>query len=156
MSVVALVAATLVACAQSDAPDGGPAIYQYVYPHNTSELIENHYIVLDSIDGTLRGWYYGTSDEFDSGREGYLPGFFVAEMEGLRVANGTISFALRPSTMFKSPVPLQNRTSADVRLEKWTGPQLQGVSRYSGSLTTDQIVINTNRGARTFTRSTGD
>ena len=68
--------------------------YEYVYPDNTSDLIENHYIVIDKIDNHYVGRYYGTSDEFDDAREGYYPGFFVANMENLEIKNDTIRFRL--------------------------------------------------------------
>lgn len=68
--------------------------YEYTYPDNTSDLIENHYIVIKKTDGKHEGLYYGTSDEFDDAREGYYPGFFVTNMEDLSVENDTIRFKL--------------------------------------------------------------
>jgi hypothetical protein len=68
--------------------------YEYVYPDNTPDLIENHYIIIDEIDNHYVGRYYGTSDEFDDAREGYYPGFFVADMENLEIKNDTIRFRL--------------------------------------------------------------
>jgi hypothetical protein len=64
--------------------------YEYIYPDNTSDLIENHYIVLKN--GT--GLYYGTSDEFDEARTEYLPGFFVVPMQNLSIDNDSIRFKL--------------------------------------------------------------
>jgi hypothetical protein len=69
-------------------------IYEYIYPHNTTDLIENHFIVLETSPGQLTGYYYGTSDEFDEEREGYLPAFFVAKMHDLKIANDTLCFTL--------------------------------------------------------------
>ncbi len=69
-------------------------VYEYVYPDNTADLIENQYIVLTEINGNLSGNYYGTSDEFDEAREGYRPGFFVSPMDQLQITGDTIRFEL--------------------------------------------------------------
>ncbi|SRR5574344_666472 len=98
---------TLIACGQNPNPqnqgdkavnlDKYVGIYEYVYPYNTQDLIENHFIVLTKQDGKLTGLYYGTSDEFDEAREGYLPGFFVSPMDNLQINGDTISFVLNTS-----------------------------------------------------------
>jgi hypothetical protein len=69
-------------------------VYEYVYPDNTKDLIENHYIVLTKTNDNLTGLYYGTSDEFDKAREGYLPGFFVSPMDRFQINGDTIRFVL--------------------------------------------------------------
>jgi hypothetical protein len=132
-----------------------PRVYEYTYEYNTPTLVENHYIVLDSAGGTIRGWYFGTTDDFDSGREGYLPGFFVAAMEDLRVTGDSISFTLRPRELFASPVPLRYRETADVprdSLGQWTGPALDAERSYTGTATADRIALDTDRTPRVFLR----
>ena len=42
--------------------------YEYIYPYNSEDLIENQYIILVKSKEGFSGWYYGTSDEFDSAR----------------------------------------------------------------------------------------
>lgn len=69
-------------------------IYEYVYPDNTQDLTENHFIVLSKNGDKITGFYYGTSDEFDEAREGYLPGFFVSPMDNLQINGDTIRFVL--------------------------------------------------------------
>jgi len=69
-------------------------VYEYVYPYNTDDLIENHFIVLSKVDNKLTGYYYGTSDEFDLAREGYIPAFFVSKMDNLKIKGDTITFKL--------------------------------------------------------------
>lgn len=98
---------TLIACGQNPNPqnrgnkvanlDKYVGIYEYVYPENTQDLIENHFLVLTKKDDKLTGLYYGTSDEFDDAREGYLPGFFVSPMDNLQINGDTISFVLSTS-----------------------------------------------------------
>jgi hypothetical protein len=68
--------------------------YEYIYPYNTSDLQENHYIELKENKGRLSGTYYGTSDEFDKGREGYLPGFFKVEMKEISFKNDILEFTI--------------------------------------------------------------
>lgn len=72
-------------------------IYEFEYPYNTENLNENHYIVLVHKNGVLSGKYYGTSDEFDEAREGYYPGYFVADMNNLRIENDSIYFTINIS-----------------------------------------------------------
>ncbi|MBP6935273.1 MAG: hypothetical protein KBB61_06890 [Paludibacteraceae bacterium] len=95
---------TLISCGQNPNPqnqgdkvsnfDKYVGIYEYVYPNNTQDLNENHFIVLTKSKDKLTGLYYGTSDEFDEAREGYLPGFFVSPMDDLKINGDTISFVL--------------------------------------------------------------
>ena len=80
---------------QTDNNDKYSGVYEYVYPDNTSDLIENHFIVFSIMDSKLTGYYYGTSDEFDDAREGYLPAFFVAKMDNLEIKGDSIKFTLK-------------------------------------------------------------
>lgn len=77
-----------------DAYDKYIGVYEYVYPYNTDDLIENHFIVLSKVDNKITGYYYGTSDEFDHAREGYQPAFFVSKMDNLEIKGDTIKFKL--------------------------------------------------------------
>jgi hypothetical protein len=130
--------------------------YEYVYPYNTPDLIENHYLVLDTSGPEARGWYYGSSDEFDAAREGYLPGFFVAPMTDLEVSSETISFALeRPARFFAAPVPLDYRRAEDVpagQLGEWDVPLPTASQRYVGSRSADTITLDMPGGPRVFRR----
>lgn len=87
-------------------------IYEYVYEHNTKDLIENHYLEFRNENGKIEGTYYGTSDDFDEAREGYLPGFFSARMKNLVVQGPSISFEIEitDADMFNEPVTPTNRT----------------------------------------------
>jgi hypothetical protein len=133
-----------------------PRLYHYTYEYNTATLVEDHYILLDSVAGSLRGWYYGTTDDFDSAREGYLPGFFVAGMEELRVSGDSIAFTLRPRALFAAPVPLRHRDPAEVprdSLPGWTGPSIESMRNYTGRVTADSITLQLQPRPRVFVRA---
>jgi hypothetical protein len=134
-----------------------PGTYVHEYPYNTAELIEDHFIVLEGAGGELRGWYYGTSDEFDAAREGYPPGFFVAPMEGLAITRDQIAFTLnRPARFFAAPVPLQFKSVADVPpglLDEWNVPLPAESRRYTGTLRGGEIVLEVFGGLRVFVRT---
>jgi hypothetical protein len=101
-SMILILLIVFSACGQNSSPknsdketDKYNGVFEYVYPGNTSELIENHFIVFATVDNKLKGYYYGTSDEFDEAREGYLPAFFVAKMDNLIISGDTIRFILK-------------------------------------------------------------
>ncbi len=134
----------------------GQTLYEYTYPYNTADLNENHFIVLESLGSQARGWYYGTSDEFDSAREGYLPGFFVAEMSELRLSETNISFSLtRPERFFASPVPLEYRDVADMPpglLGDWSVPLPVESRSYVGARNGGDIALDVAGTPRVFRR----
>ena len=141
------------------APAVAQVVYEYTYPYNTPDLIENHFIVLDSEGAQARGWYYGTSDEFDMAREGYLPGFFVAEMSDLVLSETSISFSLtRPERFFTSPVPLEYRDIASIPpglLDEWSVPLVVESRAYAGARSGGEIAIDDIRPPRVFRRRAG-
>jgi hypothetical protein len=144
--------------AEATAQASATTTYAYHYPYNTPELIEDHFIVLESgVDG-IRGWYYGTSDEFDAAREGYLPGFFVAPLTGLELTDDAIAFTLhRPSRFFAAPIPLQYRSAADVPpglLDEWNVPLTTDSRQYTGTLRGGEISLEVPGSPRVFRTGT--
>ena len=150
------VPALLLALAWSAPAGAQVTVYEHGYAFNSSDLNENHFIVLDSVISPPRGWYYGTSDEFDQAREGYLPGFFVAPMEGLTLSASTISFALRrPERFFASPVPFTYRSADAVPagvFGDWTVRLPEESRHYVGATSSDQITLDLPGGPRVFRR----
>ncbi len=138
------------------APAVGQVVYEYTYQYNTPDLIENHFIVLDSEGAQARGWYYGTSDEFDRAREGYLPGFFVAEMSNLMLSETSISFTLtRPERFFTSPVPLEYRDASSIPaglLDEWSVPLVVESRAYAGARSGGEIAMDDIQPPRVFRR----
>jgi len=100
---------------QTDNNDKYSGVYEYVYPDNTTDLMENHFIVFSEVDDKLIGYYYGTSDEFDEAGEGYLPAFFVAKMDNLVIKGDTIRFTLKVdnSDLLTKAVDLKYRSTKD-------------------------------------------
>lgn len=131
--------------------------YQHVYPYNTEQLVEDHFIVLECRGEEPRGWYYGTSDDFDRGREGYLPGFFVAELEELTLSGDSIRFVIQVTDedYVSEPVPLSYRVAEEVppgRFERWRHRSGAGRRAYEGTISSDSIVLDVDGRRRSFRR----
>jgi|APLow6443716910_1056828.scaffolds.fasta_scaffold369703_1 hypothetical protein len=118
--------------------------YEYIYPYNSEDLIENQYIILIKSKEGYSGWYYGTSDEFDSAREGYLPAFFVTEMLNLKISNDTITFklAISDNDLLTEPVTLKLRSTEEAIKDgysKWSNMINPTPKEYWG------LIINSNQ-----------
>lgn len=121
-------------------------IYEFVYPDNTEDLIENHYIKLILEQESLAGKYYGTTDEFDEAREGYLPGFFVTDLFDLQIQGDSIKFVILCSNedFFTKPIDLQIQNSDEARKQgyvKWDVRLRTNMKKYSGFIQGDTILI---------------
>jgi hypothetical protein len=113
-------------------------VYEYVYKHNTEDLIENHY--LEFKEGMA--FYYGTSDDFDEAREGYYPGFFITQINNLELngENLTFNVIVSDSIFYKQPITPLYQTNGN---EPW-GIGIRYNSRnYEGEINGDTITINT-------------
>ena len=139
-------------------------IYCYDYEDDTPDLIEDHYIVLKNVRGRVIGRYYGTSDDFDQAREGYNPGFFVADMRDLQIVNNEISFAvyLSENDLFSKPVNLKYKYSKGVPIDEnplWQNKQIIEVSdnnprKYKGKIVNGEIIVEIEDGKRIFKKVT--
>jgi hypothetical protein len=87
---------------------------QYMYQGSS----ENKYIVLEENNSNITGKYYGTTDDFDQAREGYLPGYFVVEMKNLLIENNEISFyiELTENDLFDKVIDLNIKSSSEISL----------------------------------------
>ncbi|HWR72075.1 MAG TPA: hypothetical protein VN604_02790 [Nitrospirota bacterium] len=117
-------------------------VYEYVYEHNTKDLIENHYLEFRNANGKIEGYYYGTSDDFDEAREGYLPGFFSARMKNLLVQGASISFEVevKNTDFFSRPVTPLNKTEKNT---PWGVGIRYATRAYHGEIKGDSILIKT-------------
>ena len=146
---------------QKSVADSLLGVYEFVYQFNTKNLIENHYIVLESDHDSIAGRYYGTSDDFDDAREGYLPGFFVAPMKQLSIQGQKISFQieLQADDIFIKPIELSIRSTQGVdrkRNKRWIADYQPGIRltrsfvSYTGEIKNGEFHITTQYGIRVF------
>jgi hypothetical protein len=132
--------------------------YEYVYEYNTQNIIENHYIILEGYNNQLKGWYYGTSDDFDEMREGYEPGFFLAEMSDLIIAQDSIKFKLHVNfeEFYTKPISLQYRNTKQLpktKYKKWEAYAGNAPFRsriYNGTIKNNKIKLNMDEEDRIF------
>ncbi len=140
--------------------DNYVGIYCYDYEDDALDLIEDYYLVLENVKGQITGRYYGTSDDFDLAREGYYPGFFVADMKNLIIRNNEISFEiyLTKDDMFSKPVNLKYKYSKDVPMNEnplWQNKQIIEVSdnntrKYKGKIVNGEIILEVEDEKRIF------
>jgi|GEM_PF-2307464 len=129
-------------------------IYEYVYPYNTDNLIENHYIAFKKTGEIVEGWYYGTSDEFDEAREGYLPGFFVSKISGLKTSGDSLFFKV--STGYNKcysnafPIGYIDPSMILKTNEIWNSYNEDYLLEYSGKLTGLKITMSVNGNTRVY------
>ncbi|MCD8237076.1 MAG: hypothetical protein LUD00_10605 [Prevotellaceae bacterium] len=135
---------------------GGEVGYTHsVYYYRTSDLnarYEDNIIEL-RYDGEkpVDGFFWGTSDEFDCGREDYRPGAIVLQMKDLKISNDTISFTLdsRGQIFFSNAIDV-NIHSCEEAQEKGSRLWLQNPGwmpfrdtvRYKGIIHDDTIGID--------------
>lgn len=133
--------------------------YFYDDEDDTPELKEDHYMVFESHEGKITGYYYGTSDDFDSAREGYYPGFYVSQMLDLSIGQNTVGFSLNlyPKDLFSSPVELKYKHSEDVPSDhtEWDNAQIfdeeKGlIHTYEAKIEKGNLVLKTEDGPRIF------
>jgi hypothetical protein len=113
-------------------------VYEYIYEHNTADLIENHYIEFENGNG----FYYGTSDDFDQAREGYYPGFFMAQINKLEMDGNKMLFSLsvNDSMFYKKPITPLNQKNDN---EPWNIGVRYNARTYTGEVKGDTIIVET-------------
>ncbi len=142
-----LITSTIVYGSDIKIPAG---IYEYVYDYNTASMKENHYIKLSEKNNRITGQYFGTSDDFDEAREGYLPGFFSAEMKNIKVNNNEFSFTVKPDKFFNKPVIPMKKT---VQNSLWDISIRSSKRNYSGRYQNGKLIIHSSGiDSRVFTK----
>tara|TARA_B100000780_G_scaffold274816_1_gene240404 strand:- start:82 stop:588 length:507 start_codon:yes stop_codon:yes gene_type:complete len=113
-------------------------VYQYVYEHNTEDLVENHY--LEFKDSEII--YYGTSDDFDQAREGYYPGFFSKKAESVEITRDSLKFQIkiRNADFYERPI---TPFIKDENNPLWSIGVTEKERIYKGVFKNDKILIYT-------------
>jgi hypothetical protein len=95
--------------------------YKWTYSHNTKNLKEDHYLVLLNNGNKLYGLYFGTTDDFDEAREGYLPGFYLSEINNIIINDKNIEFnvTLNSNNIFTEEIPRGTISVNQIKLDKW-------------------------------------
>jgi hypothetical protein len=119
---------------------------------------ENQYIAFRKEGDSVQSWYFGTSDEFDKAREGYLPGYFVSRIDNLTTKGDSIFFSVSTgynqcySTRF--PIGFADTTELNQTFEKW--PVAYGNEQtinYSGRLDGLKLYIEMFGETRTYRKT---
>ncbi|EOQ88539.1 hypothetical protein LEP1GSC202_0327 [Leptospira yanagawae serovar Saopaulo str. Sao Paulo = ATCC 700523] len=121
-------------------------VYKYVY-EDGGGLDENHHIILEDNNGKIRGFYFGTSDDFDQAREGYLPGYFAKEMENICLDSELFTFTIKitESDLFDKPIPLSfkfNPQNIKAKFKKWGINPILRERNYKGNIKTNKIILS--------------
>jgi hypothetical protein len=132
-------------------------IYEYDYPNDTKDMNENQFIAFQKNGDDIEGWYYGTSDEFDEAREGYLPGYFVSRIDNLTTKGDSLFFNVSTgfsqcySTRF--PIGLMDTIKLNQEFEKWFALGNNPTINYSGKLDGLKLYIEMFGETRTYRKT---
>lgn len=134
-------------------PEDLVGLWKFTYPYS-GDLIEDHYMRIEQQGTVLSGTYYGTTDDFDRAREGYLPGFFRADMQDIKFKNDTLSFGLKiqKDELYQVPIPLTLSKSIAYEGEKWQYGITFEKREYQGVYRDGKVTLFTKFDPREFVR----
>jgi hypothetical protein len=132
-------------------------IYEYDYPYDTKDMNENQYVAFRKNGDTVDAWYFGTSDEFDEAREGYLPGYFVSKIQSLSNKGDSIFFSVLTANnqcyTKRPPIGIVDKTELDKSFEKWNDyGEIQTID-YAGKLDGLKLYISMFGETRTYKKT---
>ncbi len=107
-----------------------------IYEYKTPEQSENHYLVIDTLNGEYNGLYFGTED---SGGHGVF--FYGNEMENLKVKNGKISFEIGKRKLYETTRFRIVKNRRNLEKDSTSGVS-KGQLKYNGEITKSGIKVN--------------
>ena len=107
-----------------------------IYEYKTPEKSENHYIVIDTLNGKYNGLYYGTED---SGGHGIF--FYGNEIESLKIDKSKISFEIGTRELYETTRMKIIKHKRDLEKDSTSGIS-KGQLKYSGEISKIGIKLN--------------
>ena len=132
-------------------------IYEYKYPYNTEGMNENQYIAFNKNGDTIDAWYFGTSDEFDEAREGYLPGYFISRIQNLSNVGDSIFFSVSTARnqcySERPPIGIVDENVLKSSYKKWHHSETRETINYEGKLDGLKLYISMFGETRTYRKT---
>lgn len=139
-------------CIYSEEGEGGEAdsivYYYWDYPETIHNHMDDQIIELAYVgDSVVNGYFWGNSDEFDVGREGYYPGYFVLNMKEIRHTGNRLSFLLdaRNIQYLNDPVSEHNMELALKHgARRWNQENGYGrdTARYNATVSGNHLILH--------------
>ena len=107
-----------------------------IYEYKTLDQSENHYIVIDTINGKYNGIYFGTED---SGGHGIA--FYGNEMENLKIESEKISFEIGKRDLYETTRYRIVKHERDIEKDSTSGVS-KGQLEYSGEISKSGFKLN--------------
>lgn len=105
------------------------------YEYKTLVQAENHYILIDTLNGKYSGLYFGTED---NSRRGIL--FYVNEMKELTIENNKISFEIGKRELYKNSQMRVQKHKRDLEKNSITGIS-KGPLKYKGEILKSEFIL---------------
>lgn len=105
------------------------------YEYESAEKSENHYIVIDTLNGEYKGIYYGTED---SGGHGVY--FFKSQMEDLNILEERISFKIEKRELYQVTLMNNLKNDRDFKKDSIIGIS-NGQLKYRGEIFKDEFKL---------------
>jgi len=107
-----------------------------IYEYKTPEQSENHYIVIDTLNGKYNGLYYGTED---SGGHGIF--FYGNGIESLKIDKNKISFEIGTRELYETTRMRIIKHKRDLEKDSTSGIS-KGQLKYSGEISKSGFKLN--------------